>query len=79
MVEKPRDVRLKECISIRRQLREHVENDTECQELLDAMTHFVRDGISASGSCVVPSLGRKLDYMLSHRHDSYAVIRRRRY
>lgn len=79
MIEKPLDVRLKECINIRRQLREHVKDEHECQPLLDAMDHFVRDGISATGTCDVPSIGRKLEYMLSHRHDSYAVIKRRRY
>lgn len=61
MIDKPRDVRLKECINIRHQLREHVKDEHECQELLDAMSYFVRDGISATGSCYIPSLGRKLE------------------
>lgn len=72
---KPVKQRLKECIAIRAQLREHLENDSTCKELIDAMTHFVRDGTASSGSVYVPELGRKLEYTFSNKKDSYAVIK----
>ena len=66
--------RLNECIAIRSQLRE-MQCENECDELLSAMVHFVREGQAASGSFMVPSFGRRLEYTLSTKHDSYAVLR----
>lgn len=67
--------RLKECIAIRTQLRSYLEDESDCKELIDSMTIFVRDGIPSTGSMYVPQLGRTLKYVLSTKQDSYAVIK----
>jgi hypothetical protein len=72
---KPQEQRLKECIAIRAQLRTYVDDDSGCRDLIDAMTHFVRDGSPATGSVYVPQLDRTLNYVLSTKKDSYAVIK----
>lgn len=77
--EKSQEDRIKECINIRRQLRVYLEDDSECRALIDAMSHFIRDGTPATGKLYVPSLKRNIEYMLSHRQDSFAVIKRKRF
>lgn len=66
--------RLEECVQIRTQLR-NLQCDADCQPLHRAMTEFVARGVSASGSFFVPSAQRKLQYMLSNKHDSFAVLK----
>ena len=74
-VEKTLEARLKECIAIRAQLRTYLEDDSGCKELIEAMKHFVRDGTPSTGSMYVPNLGKTLQYVLSTKQDSYAVIK----
>lgn len=75
---KTQEQRFTECANIRVQLFEYLNKDQlvkECKELIDDMNHFVRDGTASTRSIYVPTLGRTLKYMLSTKHDSYAVIK----
>jgi hypothetical protein len=76
MDSKPQEIRVRECLAIRAQLR-YLKCESECGELVDAMNFFVRDGSSATGKFRVPSLeNRVMFYILSNAYDSYAVLRK---
>jgi hypothetical protein len=72
---KTQEQRITECANIRAQLRQYLEDTSVVKELIDDMNHFVRDGTTATRSVYIPALGRTLKYMLSTKHDSYAVIK----
>ena len=78
MSAKSQEDRIKECINIRRELQQYMDDDSECRELFDAMKYFIRDGTPATGKLYIPSLRRHMEYMLSNRQDSYAVLKRMR-
>ena len=72
---KTQDQRIQECCTIRAQLLEHLGDGEVPKDLVEDMNYFVRDGRTATKSIFVPLLGRTLQYTLSTKKESYAVIK----
>ena len=68
------ETRVAECVEIRKQLFEV--GLLAPAQLVDAMNAFVREGSSSSGKTFVPRAGRVLEWCLSTRQPSTAVLRR---
>lgn len=72
MCSKPVEQRVSECLSVRIQMRDH---GIQCKELFEKMNAFIRDGTTASGKLWIQECERYLEYRLSHKSDSFAVLR----
>ena len=72
---KSRKDRLDECIAIRTQLRSYAHDDSEYGTLNACMVRFVRDATPCTGSLYLRGIGKTLEYVLSTKHESYAVIK----
>lgn len=68
--------RAEECVRIARQLKDMAMYDDVCHKLNPIMNEFIRDGTPVSGSFRVERCDRRLEYQLSNRADSFAVLRR---
>lgn len=65
--------RVRECLGIRQQLLDY--GILAPPQLVDAMNVFVRDGIASTDTVFVPRAGRVLEYCLSTKTPSTAVLR----
>lgn len=69
--------RLQECVRIRQQLKDlgvDVVAFPEILPFIDVMNAYVRDGVSASGSIALPTVKRRLVYVLSNKRACHVVL-----
>lgn len=68
--QKTQEERVKECLNIRKQMRDmRLDILAEVEPLYAIMNHFVKDGTSAEGKIHLPDFNRDLYYVFScHAH-----------